>query len=107
MNSYVTLVGRIVNEPTIDSDTKNCEITLAITRSYKNKDGIYETDFIPVILKGTIATNVVEYCKKGDIVGIKGRIETSIYEKEDGTKIRNTEIIADKVTFLSSKKLDN
>lgn len=103
MSNQVILIGRIVNELTIDSDTKNCEITIAINRDFKNEDGIYETDFIPVTLKGTIATNVVEYCKKGDIVAIKGRIETSIYEKEDGTKIRNIEIIADKVSFLSSK----
>lgn len=107
MNNYVMLIGRIVNELTIDSDTKNCEITIAISRAFKNEDGIYETDFIPVILKGTIATNVVEYCKKGDLIAIKGRIETPIYEKEDGTKIRDIKIIADKVSFLSSKKLDN
>lgn len=94
MSNYVILIGRIVNEPTIDSDTKNCEITLAINRAFKNEDGIYETDYIPVTLKGNIATNVVEYCKKGDIVGIKGRI-ARINEP--------MQIIADKVTFLSSK----
>ena len=94
MNNQVILIGRIVNELTIDSDTKNCEITIAISRAFKNEDGIYETDYIPVILKGTIAKNVVEYCKKGDIVAIKGRIE----------KINEPmQIIADKVTFLSSK----
>lgn len=98
MNNYVILIGRIVNELTIDSDTKNCEITIAISRAFKNEDGIYETDFIPVILKGTIATNVVEYCKKGDLIAIKGRI-ARINEP--------MQIIAEKITFLSSKKLDN
>ena len=98
MSNYVMLIGRIVNDLTIDSDTKNCEITIAISRAFKNEDGIYETDFIPVILKGTIATNVVEYCKKGDLIAIRGRIE----------KINEPmQIIADKVSFLSSKKLDN
>ena len=52
MNNYAMLIGRIVNELTIDSDTKNCEITIAINRAFKNEDGIYETDLIPVILKG-------------------------------------------------------
>lgn len=94
MNNYVILIGRIVNELTIDSDTKNCEITIAISRNFKNEDGIYETDFIPVTLKGSIATNVVDYCKKGDIIAIKGRI-ARINEP--------MQIIADKVTFLSSK----
>lgn len=94
MNNYVILIGRIVNELIIDSNTKNCEITMAINRAFKNEDGIYETDFIPVTLKKSIATNVVEYCKKGDLVGIRGRI-ARINEP--------MQIIADKVTFLSSK----
>ena len=94
MNNQVILIGRIVNELTIDSDTKNCEITIAINREFKNEDGIYETDLIPVILKGNIAKNVVEYCKKGDLIAIKGRI-ARINEP--------MQIIANKVTFLSSK----
>ena len=98
MNNQVILIGRIVNELTIDSETKNCEITIAITRAFKNEDGIYETDYIPVTLKGTIATNVVEYCKKDDLIAIRGSI-ARINEP--------MRIIADKVSFLSSKKLDN
>ena len=50
-----------------------------------------------------IATNTKEYCKKGDIVGVKGRIESRVYEKDDEKKYL-TEVIAEKVTFLSSNK---
>ena len=60
MNNQVILIGRIVNDLTIDSDTKNCEITIAISRAFKNENGIYENDFIPVTLKGNLAKNVVE-----------------------------------------------
>ena len=98
MNNYVVLIGRIVNELTIDSDTKNCEITIAISRSFKNEDGIYETDFIPVRLYNDIAKNVVEYCKKGDLVGIKGRVQTKQEENKN-----TIEIIAERVSFLTSK----
>ena len=48
-----------------------------------------------------MATNTKEYCKKGDIVGVKGRVESKVYEKDDEKKYI-TEIIAEKVTFLSS-----
>ena len=41
--------------------------------------------------------------KKGDLIGIKGRIQTSNYETDEGMK-KNTEVIAEKVTFLSSAK---
>lgn len=40
MSNLVMLVGRLVNEPTLDNDTKTCEITLAICRDFKNEFGI-------------------------------------------------------------------
>ena len=97
MLNQMVLVGRLVKNPTlIENESKRyCEITLAIPRSFKNADGIYETDIIPIILWQGIAENTVEYCKKGDIIGVKGRIQTA----ED-----KIQIIAEKITFLSSKK---
>ena len=44
--------------------------------------------------------------KKGDLVGIKGRIQTRDVELEDETHKKYVEVIAEKVTFLSSKKAD-
>ena len=105
--NYVTLVGRLVANPEIkktESDKKYTYITLAVTRSYKNTEGIYETDFIPCLLWEPIATHTVEYCLKGDIVGVKGRLQTKTIENENGEKIQKLEVIAEKVTFLSSKK---
>ena len=64
---------------------------------------VYETDFVDCTLFDGIATNTAEYCKKGDVIGVKGRIQTDIYEK-DGEKRKSTQIIADKITFLSSSK---
>ncbi|MCQ2978237.1 MAG: single-stranded DNA-binding protein [Clostridia bacterium] len=101
MMNQVIFVGRLTEDPTVVENEKGKQravITLAVPRSYKNADGIYETDFIPCILWDGIATNTSEYCKKGDIVGVKGRIQSL-----DG----NVEIVAEKVTFLSTKKSDN
>lgn len=107
MLNQVVLVGRL----TKDVETKETEggkkfanITIAVPRAFKNADGEYETDFIDTIIFNSIATNTAEYCKKGDIVGIKGRLQTNSYEKEDGTKIFKLELIAEKVTFLSQAK---
>lgn len=102
------LVGRIVHEPEIretENGTKVTNITLAVQRSYKNINGEYDTDFIPCILWKGIAESTVEYCKKGDLIGVRGRIQTKTIEKED-TKKYLTEVVAEKVTFLSSKKAD-
>ncbi len=106
MLNQVILVGRLTEDPVvneINDGKKVTSVNLAVQRSYKNSEGIYETDFIRCVLWNGIASNTSEYCHKGDIVGIRGRIETSKYEK-DGEKKYSVEVVAEKVTFLSSKK---
>ena len=51
-----------------------------------------------------MAENTTEYCKKGDLVGIKGRLQNRSYEDEQGEKKYITEVIVDKISFLASKK---
>lgn len=104
MNNVVMIIGRLVDNPVINEEDENKEtiITLASTRSYKNEDGIYDTDFVDVVLWNGIANNICEYCHKGDLVGIKGRLESKI--KEDNTK--ELLVIAEKVTILNNKKED-
>ena len=102
----VTLVGRITADPEIkelNDGTKRTTITVAVQRNYKNADGEYETDFIPCVLWSGIAENTVTYCKTGDLVGVKGRIQSRTYETEE-TKHSIVELVAEKVTFLSSNK---
>lgn len=98
MSNMFCLVGRIVDDPTLEKDEKRSVIKIAVSRSFKNEEGIYETDFIPVVMWNGIAENVIKYCRKGDLIGIKGRIE----------RLSNEEItlVADKVSFLSSRKED-
>lgn len=99
------LIGRIcrnIDLKKTQNDISVCNITLAIPRNYKNINGEYDTDFITCICYRNIAEKVAEWCQKGDLVGIKGMIQSKTYEKE-GKKIYTTEIVADKVTFLSSK----
>ena len=106
MLNQAVLVGRIVQEPELGKTEKGnvTHITLAVPRSYKNSEGEYDTDFINCTLWQAIAENTVEYCKKGDLVGIKGRIQSSNYEDKDGNKRYAVEVIAEKVTFLASKR---
>lgn len=106
MLNQIVLVGRLANDPELyetETGKKVTRIVLAVPRTYKNSSGEYETDFISCKLWQAIAQNTTDYCKKGDLVGIKGRLQTSNYQTEEGIKYI-TEVIADKVTFLSSKK---
>lgn len=98
MLNQIVLVGRL----TKDVETKELEggkkvvyITLAIPKPFKNSEGEYETDFIPVELHNGVGDTTHEYCRKGDIIGVKGRIESEpnrIY------------VIGEKVTYLQTGK---
>ena len=97
MINLVTLVGRLVNEPEIveKENNKVCHITLAINRKFKNIDGIYETDFIKCrIWSYPFVNTVQEYCKKGDLIGVRGMLQVIDNEMT---------VVAESVTFLSSK----
>ena len=107
MLNQLVLVGRLVKKPELresENNTKYAYITLAVPRSFKNLDGEYDTDFIDCILWDNIAANTVEYCDKGDIVGIRGRIQSRKVEKEEEHKETVLDIICERISFLSSKK---
>ena len=106
MLNQVIIVGRLVEDPEIkglESGKKVGNITLAVSRSYKNADGVYETDFISCVLWDGIASNTAEYCHKGDVLGVKGRLQTDVIETDEEKKYV-MKVVAEKVTFLSSKK---
>lgn len=103
--NQVILVGRLCQDPellSVKNQKQMTSITLAINRHFKNNDGIYETDFIRCVLWNGIAANTTEYCHKGDIVGVKGRLQTSVYEDDDNNKKYGMDVVAEKITFLSS-----
>lgn len=107
MLNQVVLVGRLTDDVEVnptENGKKVSSICMAVQRAYKSVSGEYETDFIKCILWNGIAENTSEYCKKGDIIGIKGRIQTNNYIDEENVKHYSTEVVAEKVTFLSSKK---
>ncbi len=110
MKNVVFLIGRLTNDPELkktENDKTYAFITVAVQRDFKNSDGIYESDFIRCNLWNGIANQVGEYCHKGDLIGIKGRIQNRSYEEDNGELKYITEIIADKVSFLSTKKEEN
>ena len=100
------IVGRLVDNPKVqelEDGKKVTNMTLVVSRTYKNAEGEYDTDFVDCTLWNSVAENTCEYCKKGDVLGIKGRIQTDLYEK-DGEKRKSMRLVAEKVTFLSSAR---
>ena len=86
MNNVI-LVGRITS-------FEGNEVTVSITRNYKNEDGIYMSDLIPIWLSANIGEKMKEFCQIGDVIGVKGRLENR------GEVV----VMAEKTTFVSPKK---
>ena len=108
MLNQTVIVGRLVSDPELretDAGRKVTNVTLAVPRSFKNVNGEYDTDFISCVLWKGIAENTVSYCKKGDLVGVKGRLQTRDYELDE-VRRHVVEVVAEKITFLSSKAKD-
>jgi len=98
MHNLVYFIGRLTQNPELvrkEDGKRILNIHIAVQRTYKNEDGIYETDFIPIELENHIAEKTVEYCKKGDLVGLKGRLET---RNDDGSLV----VVVDKISFLAT-----
>ncbi len=107
MLNQIILVGRLTRDISVnksENGIKVATISIAVPRSFKNTEGLYDTDFIDCIAFDNIAENTSEYCGKGDVVGVKGRIQTRMVEKEEkGKEEKVIEIICEKITFLSSR----
>lgn len=107
MLNQTVIVGRLVKDPELyesENGNKVTNITLAVPRSFKNMDGEYDTDFISCVLWKGIAENAVEYCKKGDLLGVKGRIQSKKINLDEETRREVLEVVAEKVTYLSSSR---
>ncbi len=107
--NQVVLVGRLVEDPEVkklDNGKNYTSINIAVSRPFKNSEGVYETDFVRCVLWNGIAANTSEYCHTGDVVGIKGRLQNRSYETIEGEKKYITEVIAERVSFISSNHKD-
>lgn len=99
----VTLTGRIAGDLELkktNSGHSVCTFTLAVKR-WGNDD---EADFIRVQVWNKQAENLCQYQKKGNRVGVVGRINTREWDRPDGTKGYATEVVANEVEFLTSKR---
>lgn len=106
MTNQVVIIGRLVRTPEItklDNGKTVSNITVAVSRTIKNNNGEYETDFIDCELWNGVANSTAEYCEKGDLIGIKGYIKVEFYNNE-GVSQKSTKVVAEKITFLQSKK---
>lgn len=107
--NHTVLVGRITKDPELRMTQSNIAVsrfTIAVNRQFSNENGERQADFITCVVWRKQAENLVKYVKKGHLLGIVGRIQTSNFES-DGVMKYQTEIVCDQISFLESKKQDD
>ena len=112
--NIVTIVGVIVETPVVkefESGARGTTITLRVTRPFKSLDGQKEADFIRCHLWEGIAQSVCEYCTKGDVIGVRGRLVNYTDEvnfncdKENHVKrLSFLQFVGERVSFISTSR---
>ncbi len=103
----VILIGRLTKDPELRYTASNiayCQFTVAVDRRYKSENGQQTADFIGVAAWRQTAEFVSKYFSKGNKIGITGSIQTRTWDDKEGQKHYITEVVADEVEFVESKK---
>ena len=106
----VILIGNLGRDPemrTFPDGGTLCNVTLATTRSWKDKssgDKVEETEWHRIVFRDRLAEIAGEYLKKGKQVYIEGRLKTRKFTDKDGVETYATEVVATDMTMLGSRE---
>lgn len=106
MNKIV-LIGRATRDSELKhtaSSTPIVNFSIAVNRPFKNANGEKESDFFNCVAFNKLAETISRYVRKGDLVGIEGRVQTRNYTDRDGNNRYSTEVMVENVEFLQPKK---
>ena len=101
MNNIFIIVGRITKDLELRYTKDNkavCDVNVAVP------NGKDDTSFIKVSIWNKTAETTAQYCKKGDLIGVRGLIKNHNWEDEKGNKHYDYTFLAERVSFLSTKK---
>lgn len=107
----VILMGRLTRDPEVRYSQSSepvavARYTLAVNRRFKRKDEP-EADFIPCVALGESGEFAEKYFRKGQLVGVIGRLQVRSWEDKEGKKHWTTEVIVEEQYFAESKKNSN
>nr|DAR57175.1 MAG TPA: Single strand binding protein [Caudoviricetes sp.] len=106
MINNVVLIGRLTRDAELRYTQSNIAVAtfnLAVNRNFKNDNGDREADFINVVMWRQQAENFANWVKKGNLVGITGRIQTRSYDNQQGQRVYVTEVVAESFQILEKK----
>ena len=105
MINRVVMVGRMTRDPELRRTGNGAAVTsftLALNRNYNSADG-QQADYISCVVWNKVAENVAQYCAKGSLVGVEGRLRSRSYDNAQGQRVYVTEVVCDSVQFLETR----
>ena len=109
MSSYnrIILMGHLVRDPQLSylpSQVAVVEFGIATNRSWKGQDGNKqeETCFVDCVMYGKRASAIREYCSKGDLLLVEGRLKLDTWKDGDGSNRSKHRVIIDNFEFMST-----
>ena len=104
----VVLMGRLTKDPdvryTSTNNTLVATFSLAVNRRFAKQGEERQADFINIVAWDKTGEFCSKYFKKGQQVGIIGRLQTRQYDDKDGKRVYVTEVVAEEAYFADSKK---
>ena len=107
----VILMGRLTRSPEVrysqgSEPVAVARYTLAVNRRFKRKDEP-EADFIPCVAFGKSGEFAEKYFRKGQLVGVIGRLQVRSWEDKEGKKHWTTEVSLRSSTLRKARRRRN
>lgn len=103
----VHIMGRITRDLELrqtQSGTAVCQFCVAVTRSFKDANGEYQSDFIDCVAWRNSAEFITKYFSKGAMIALDGELQTRNYTDKDGNKRKATELLVSSADFTGEKR---
>jgi len=105
----VILIGRLGADPELKQTAQGTPVTsfnMATDESFTSKSGekVDNTEWHRIVVWQRQAENVCKFLGKGSLIMVEGRLQTRKWQDQQGQDRYTTEIVAQNVTFMDSKK---
>lgn len=103
----VHIMGRITRDLELrhtQSGTAVCQFCVAVTRSFKDANGEYQSDFIDCVAWRNSAEFITKYFSKGALIALDGELQTRNYTDKDGSTRKATELLVSSAAFTGEKR---
>ncbi|MDN6625962.1 MAG: single-stranded DNA-binding protein, partial [Pisciglobus halotolerans] len=102
-------IGRLTRKPCLRELGEGKQVltnTLAVPKSHRKEKGP-EADFIPIVAWGKTAELIDHYCKKGDQIGLSGKMQSRTYTNKEDETVYIVEMNVESIDFLQNKQREN